>query len=687
MTRIVAVDTGGTFTDLVSYEFETRKLAFAKSLTTYNDLVEGIVACLDRSGVELATAQFFKHGTTLVINTLIERSGGPAALVTTKGFRDILEIARGNRPDVFDIFYRRHATLIPRELRFEIEERMDGQGLAVRVPNRDEVARLALQLRDTGVEAVAVSFLNSYLRPEHEQTVAQWLREALPGVFVACGSELSREWYEYERTCTAAANAYVGPRMTGYLERLEAALGGHGFKGQPFMMGSNGGVLSVGRASREPIALVESGPIGGCIGAAAYAKALDIRNVIAFDMGGTTAKCALIQDGHYDLRTSYYVGGYERGFPIRGQVVDIVEVGAGGGSIAWLDGQKRMSVGPRSAGSTPGPACYGKGGAEPTVTDANLVLGRLDAGMFLGGDMRLAPELSRQVIEDKIAGPLGFTGDDGLLRVASGILEMTSVVMAGAIKRITLEKGLDPRDFALFAYGGGGPLHTAELARQLYIPLVIVPPEPGNFSATGMLLANARKGAARTVLLALEDKSLTVLAAEFAALDRPLRAELAAETSGAEAEVRHSVEVRYRGQTHSVEVQYDGVETAAELKARFEAAYRARYGHAEPANAAEVVGVRSTATAELAGPDLAQLNPAAPAGAERPAERSRPVYFASVRRQLATSVHLRRQLPVGFKGPGPALIEEYGSTTLVGPDDRFEIGQLGEIRIEIGGGN
>jgi N-methylhydantoinase A len=682
MTRIVAVDTGGTFTDLVSYEFESKKFAFSKSLTTYNNLVEGIAACLDKSQTALDTATFFKHGTTLVINTLLERSGGPAALITTRGFRDIIELGRGNRPDVFDLFYRRHPALISRNMRFEVDERTDGQGNLIRSPKREEIKVVAAAIRATGAKAVAISFLNSYLRPDNELAAAELLREMLPGTFITCGAELSREWYEYERTCTAAANAYVGPRMTGYLESLESALNSHGFSGQPYMMGSNGGVLSVKRAAREPITLVESGPIGGCIGAATYAHALGIDNIIAFDMGGTTAKCALVSNGQYDLRTTYYIGGYERGIPIRGSVADMVEVGAGGGSIAWLDAQKRMSVGPRSAGSSPGPACYAKGGSEPTVTDANLVLGRLSPENFLGGEMTLIPASSKTAIESHLAAPLGYAGEEGLLRVSAGILEMASVIMAGAIKRVSLERGRDPRDFVLFAYGGGGPLHSAELARELYIPLVIIPPEPGNFSATGMLLAHAQRGASRTILLPLEEKNMGTIFAEFNRLEEPLREELSTETKGARVTMRRSVELRYRGQTHSVEIPFDNVKSADELKARFTEGYKARYGHADPVNAVEMVAVRSTASAELLGPDLERLNPAANAMG-KVSSTARQVYFAGPKRKLETRVFKRSDLPVGFTVNGPALIEEYGSTTLVGPQDRCEIGRLGEIRIHV----
>src|SRR5438132_6842933 len=421
MPYAVAVDIGGTFTDLVAYDAETRRVAYAKSPTTYGNLVAGVLDCFAKAKLDPRAANFVNHGTTLVINSLIQRKGANAALVTTAGFRDVLEIARGNRPDPFDLHYRRDEPLIPRPLRFEVKERIGSKGEIVTPLDVAALEPLAARLKELGIEAVAIFFMNSYANPAHEEKAAQVLRALLPGAYVTHSTEVTREWYEYERTSTVAANAYVGPQVTTYIRRLESDLAAKGFAGSLHMMGSNGGLMSVERTCRQPVALVESGPIGGCIGAGAYAEALGFKNVIAFDMGGTTAKCALVENGRFSVESIYYAGGYVKGFPIKSSVINIVEVGSGGGSIAWLDPQNRLHVGPQSAGSTPGPACYGNGGTEPTVTDANLVLGRLNAGNFLGGELKLDVAAARAAVE-RTAGPLGYTGRDGVIAMADGII-------------------------------------------------------------------------------------------------------------------------------------------------------------------------------------------------------------------------------------------------------------------------
>ncbi|HEX9835728.1 MAG TPA: hydantoinase/oxoprolinase family protein, partial [Alphaproteobacteria bacterium] len=490
MPYAVAVDIGGTFTDLVAYDRESHRVVYAKSPTSYGNFVAAILDCFDKAKLSPSEAALVNHGTTLVINSLIERSGAKTALITSAGFRDVLEIARGNRPDPFDLYYTRDEPLIPRERRFEVRERIAADGTVIEKLDTAALERLVQRLAADGIESVAIFFMNSYVNPAHEEEAAALVRRLMPDAYVTRSTELTREWYEYERTSTVAANAYVGPRVNGYVRRIAGDLSGRGFAGSLFMMGSNGGVLSVERTLRQPIGLVESGPIGGCIGAGAYADALGLENLVAFDMGGTTAKCALVEDGRFSVDSVYYAGGYVQGFPIKSPVIDIVEVGSGGGSIAALDAQGRLQVGPRSAGSTPGPVCYGRGGTEPTVTDANLVLGRINPRRFLGGEILLDTASSWHAIRSRIAEPLAFGGADGLVRMADGIVALATVTMAGAIRRISVEHGRDPRDFALFAYGGGGPLHATALARELHIPTVIVPPEPGNFSAIGMLLAD-----------------------------------------------------------------------------------------------------------------------------------------------------------------------------------------------------
>jgi N-methylhydantoinase A len=420
MSYAIAVDIGGTFTDLVAYDHANQKVIYAKSPTTYDNLVEGILECFFKAKIKPAEASLVNHGTTLVINSLIQRTGAKTALVTSQGFRDILEIARGNRPEPFDLHYQRDEPLIPRELRLEVPERMGSKGEVVTPLDMAALEKLAVEIKKTDVESVAIFFMNSYINPVHEEVAAEKLKTLLPGVYVTFSTDLTREWYEYERCSTVAANAYVGPQVSTYIRQLDSDLEQQGFAGSLFMMGSNGGLLSAERTCRQPIGLVESGPIGGCIGASAYADALGFKNLVAFDMGGTTAKSALVENGRFSVNSVYYANGYVKGFPIKSAVIDIVEVGSGGGSIAWLDSQKRVHVGPQSAGSTPGPVSYGRGGMEPTVTDANLVLGRLNAGNFLGGEMKLDVNAARRVIEERIATPLGYGGESGRLRWPTG---------------------------------------------------------------------------------------------------------------------------------------------------------------------------------------------------------------------------------------------------------------------------
>ena len=681
MSLIVAVDTGGTFTDIAAFDMERGEVVYAKALTTYGDLVDGVMACVAEAGVDLARALLVKHGTTLVINTLLQRSGAKAALVTTKGFRDTLELARGNRTNPFDIEFRRAPPLIPRALRFEVDERVHGRGEVLAEPEPEEVDRLAEAIAGLDVEAVAVSFLNAYRDDRNERAVAERLRERLPGIYVTAGTELTREWYEYERCCTAAANAVVGPRMADYAARLERRLADGGFESTLYMMGSNGGVLSVDRTLREPIALIESGPVGGCIGAGAYGKALGIPDLIAFDMGGTTAKCAVIRDGAFGLRSPYFVGGYDTGFPIRGSVVDIVEVGAGGGSIAWVDGEKRLHVGPRSAGSDPGPVAFGRGGTEPTITDANLVLGRIGAGVFLGGGLELDAGAASSAIAERVAEPVGMAGRP-IEETAEGMLALGAVTMTGAIRQITVERGYDPRDFALFVFGGSGPIYGSLLARELDIRSVIVPPEPGNFSAIGMLLADARLDVARTMIRDLGEETLPEIRAAFAEADRHGAGIVAAEVPGAAATLARSIELRYRGQKHSFVIPVTEIGDAAALREAFEVYYRDRFGHSDSAAPVEIVGIRVSAYAQTDKPALARLPRAEdPAGG---AAASRPVWFGAAGGWIETPVRRRAALPAGFEAEGPLVVEEYGATTVIGPGDRCIVGGLGEIRIAIG---
>ncbi len=680
---LVAADTGGTFTDVAVYDTSERRVRYGKTLTQYGDLVDGVLEGLAQTDLALGDAALFKHGTTYVINTFLQRSGSRTALVTTRGFRDIVEIGRGNRPVPFQVNYRRDPPLVPRNLRFELPERIGPHGEVLMPLDPVAVDALCDELLRAEVEAVAVSFLNAYANPAHEEQATAIIRRRLPGVYVTHGTALTREWHEFERTSTAEANAYVGGRMNGYIQGFDRRLRAQGFAAPLYMMGSNGGVLSVARSIEQPVALVESGPIGGCIGAAAYAGALQRPRLIAFDMGGTTAKCALVVEGQFDVQPIYYVGGYERGFPIKTPVLDIVEVGAGGGSIAAVDAHGQLTVGPRSAGSEPGPVAFGRGGTEPTVTDANLVLGRIGGGTFVGGRLELDLPAARQAIRERVAEPLGYLGAESVDIAAQGVLAVACATMKGAIREITIERGVDARTFSLFVFGGGGPLFGSILARDLGIPEVIVPPQPGNFSTLGMLLAGARIDLARTLIREVEAQALAEVDRSFDALEAEAGAIMAADLDHAEIRFDHGLETRYQGQTHTVRVPYDKHSDAAAFIDAFRRVYRQRYGHVNDHCAAEVVGLRLGATAAVPVPDLLAVGaaPAALAGPPQPASR-RAVYFPAPHGRRDVDVWRRSDLPVGFRLTGPAIIEEFSSTCVLVPGDVAQVGALGEIVID-----
>jgi N-methylhydantoinase A len=679
MSYVVAVDIGGTFTDLVAFDRESRKVIYTKSPTTYDGFVEGILDCFEKAQILPRDVTLVNHGTTLVINALIQRRGGRTALITTEGFRDVIEIARGNRPDPFDLHYHRDEPLIPRELRFEVRERLAGDGTVIEPLDIDQLERLATQLRELDLDGVAIFFMNSYINSAHEQAAAALLKQLLPGVFITASTELSREWYEYERTATVAANAYVGADVNSYVSALDGDLREKAFSGRIFMMGSNGGVLSIERTCEQPIALVESGPIGGCIGAGVYAEKLGFKNVIAFDMGGTTAKCTLVEDGHFSVDTTYYVGGYVRGFPIKSSVINIVEVGSGGGSVAWRDPVGRLHVGPESAGSTPGPACYGRGGAAPTVTDANLLLGRINPRNFLGGELILDADAAERAVRS-VASDLGYEGKTGTIELAAGIVSIATMTMAGAIRRISVEHGRDPRDFILFSYGGGGPLHASALARELSIPTIVIPPEPGNFSAIGMLLANARLDDSTTFTGNLDPNAIPRLETAFVEMETRAALALRREFAVQDIWCERYAEMRYKGQRHNIKLPISGKTDAAAIRAAFERDYERRYGHADPKAAAEFQALHLSAFARLRPPDIGELP--RPTGQMQSSERL--VYFDPAKGPAKAAVFDRYSLRPGFCSAGPAVIEEYGSTTIVWPGDSFEIGPMHELRISCG---
>ncbi|MGB3865132.1 MAG: hydantoinase/oxoprolinase family protein [Xanthobacteraceae bacterium] len=678
---LIAADTGGTFTDLAVHDSVTRMTTFGKCLTDYDDLIAGVLLGLEDTGADVSNAGLMKHGTTHVINALIQRKGSRTALIATRGFRDVLEIGRGNRSVPFDLSFRKPPPLIPRDLRFEVAERIDGQGNVVTPLDEEALRVLVRQLTTLKVDSIAIAFLNAYRNPVHEQAARRIVAELAPQVFVTTSSELSREWGEYERTSTAAANAYVGAKMATYVDRFDTQLRQRGFPGILYMMGSSGGVMSTKQAMALPIAMVESGPVGGCISACEYARALGIDRMIAFDMGGTTAKCALIEDGSFEIESTYYVGGYERGFPLRTPVLDIVEVGAGGGSIAWIDENRRLRVGPQSAGSTPGPIAFGRGGVEPTVTDANVVLGRIGSNSFLNGRLKLDVDQARSAIEVQLANKLGFPEPGGVDRVAQGILDLASVTMAGAIKEISTERGRNVRAYDLFVFGGGGPLFGGDLARDLRIPRVIVPPNPGAFSSFGMLMAEARRDAARTFIRPVTPADMADAMREIRNVEDDLRKDMASDFDASALRFRHEAEMRYKGQAHTVRIRLPEPLTAEDVLRAFEATYLKRYGHLNSSFPAEFIILHVVAFAPTLRPALsADLSKAT---TDRAPSGEREVFFRARGERIRTPVYQRDALPIGMTVVGPAVIEEYSATTIVGIGDRCIVGEFGELRIEV----
>jgi N-methylhydantoinase A len=672
---IVAIDIGGTFTDLASLDPATGQLRFSKSLTTPPNFEQGALDCVRKANLKAGDIDILRHGTTVVINALLEHKGARTALVTTEGFRDMLEIGRGNRPEGFNLLYERLPPVVPRHLRFGVPGRMDSRGNVLKPLDMEVLAQIAAQIRDAKIEAVGICFMHSWRNPQHEIEAGEYLRKNT-NCFVSCSHEISREFREFERTTTTALNAYVGPNVAQYLARFGNTLRGDGFDGRLFLMGSNGGVLTEEDTAHRPLLLVESGPVGGAAGAAEIGMQAGLKNLVAFDMGGTTAKAVLIENGEASVSPLYWVGGYDRGYPVQAAVLDIVEVGAGGGSIAGVNELGAMQVGPRSASAVPGPACYDQGGTEPTVTDANLYLGRLHADHFLGGAMKLRTDLAEQAL-----GRLAKTLDQPVTDLAAGILRIATMNMATAVRRVTIERGYDPRDFAMVAFGGAGPLHAVAVAREIGMNRVVIPPQPGHFSAYGMLFADFRYDLTETVVSLLDAADLKEIDQRFGAM----------ETAGKKQIEQMSVpiksirfiryaEMRYRRQEHTIKIRLpEKAFDKKELGQLFEDTYKHRFGHASNMEI-EMVMLRLVIEGRTVRPELARsLNGKTPAAIPKP----RRIWFEETG-FVECNAWQRTELVRGQTIEGPGVIEEEASTTVLTPGDSAELDHMGNIVITLG---
>lgn len=672
----VAVDIGGTFTDLVGFDSARSRFVQAKSLTTPAELVQGVIDCIRKSGLDPGDIDELIHGSTIAINTLIEHKGAKTGLIVTRGTRDVYIIGRGNRPEAYNLLFRRHRPLVPRRLTQEVEERVLSSGEVHSPLQHASLEQACAALKAEGVEAVAVCFLHAYANPAHERIAGETVRAAMPEAYLSLSHEILREYREFERMSTTVVNAYVGPKVGGYVRGLRTRLGEIGFRGALSIMRSNGGVMTPEVATERPVAMMESGPVGGIIASARVGHALGYANVISFDMGGTTAKASLIREGAPEMAPGYYVGGYASGHPVMLPMIDVVEVGAGGGSIAWIDDVGALKVGPHSAGADPGPICYRRGGVEPTITDANVVLGRLDPERFLGGELRLDAEGARNGIQKRIAQPLQLSA----VAAARAIVEIAIARMSLAVREVSVAKGYDPRDFALVASGGAGPLHVLAIARELHIPTVIVPLFPSHFSALGMLLADERHDFIRTVYCDLAEANF----AQLVAIHDEMVSEAAASLRYRDqASFQLQLDLRYLGQefTLSVPVSLETLKRGDRnaIRTAFDKLYDQRYAHHSPDEPVELVNMRLAAVGKRPALKFPTMN----GGGATPVGK-RQVYFDDDR-PFDTPVYQRDMLGPGARIAGPALVQEHGTTTVLFPNDVCEVAMSGELIISVGG--
>lgn len=687
----IGVDVGGTFTDLVVFDERAGDVRTLKVPSTPHDPSEAVLNAVRRArsefGIDLTQVTQFTHATTVACNTILEAKGAQTGLLVTDGFRDLLQIQRHKRFRLFDLAYKRVPALIPRHLTFGIPERIDAAGEVVRALDEEAVAAAARALAQQGIEALAICFLFSFRNPAHEQRAAEIAKTILPEAFITVSSDVLPQYREYERTSTTAINGLLGPRISRYLSNMNSSLEENGIHAPMHLMQSNGGVLHWQDAGRMPCRIVESGPAAGVIAAAHFGGIAGRKQLIAFDMGGTTAKAGLVEDGNVrqcegqevgagiNISRVLQGGGYYIGAP----TVDLAEVGAGGGSIAWLDDAGMLKVGPRSAGAHPGPVAYGLGGGEITVTDANLLLGRIPADHFLGGEMKLDVERARDVLAETIATPLGISVEEA----CSAVIEVANASMLKMLRIVTVEKGFDPRDFTLVAFGGNGPVFGLELADELGMREVVVPPAPGLLSAQGLLAADPRYDFRQTYAATAAGIDIDDINARFAALEAQGRNALGRYGIGESAVTMiRSADMRYRRQAYELNVPLLPGPLTAEttypvLVENFHRAHERLYGRRDAAGTVELVNLCVTMTGNVRRPDYREL-PAGGGCAHRARKSTRRVFLAN-RGWFEGVCYERSLLRADDTLNGPAIIEAADSTTLVPPDWSVRCDRVGNM--------
>ena len=669
----IGIDSGGTFTDLVAFDPDGERLAFHKVASTPDDPARGIIQgareIARRVGARPNEVELLIHGTTVATNAVLQRAGARVALITTAGFRDVLQIQRQDRPRLYDLRGRRARPLVPRALRFELRERMRYDGSAQTPVDREQLHAICDALRRERIEAVAVGLLHSCVNPAHEREVGRVLAERLPAMQVCLSHELVGEQGEYERFSTCAMNAFVQPVIGNYLGRLEQGLREHGIAAPLYIMKSSGGVMPARAAGRRAVETVMSGPAGGMVAGAAIARSADAcRNLITADMGGTSFDVGVVQDGEVAFARDTEMGGLAISVPM----LDIHSVGAGGGSVGWIDAGGALRVGPRSAGARPGPACYGTGGSEPTVTDANLVLGRLGSESLLGGGMPVDPEAARRAIHDRLAAPLRLSVE----QAAEGMIRVVNAAMTAAIGKLTVERGHDPREFALCPFGGAGPLHGAELAADLGIERTIVPLAPGVNSAVGLLMTNLREDRLATFVRRLDHTSASELETVFRELEETARERLRWSVNGAgDVRLTRALGQRYLGQRYELPVAVAaGPLELDRIAEQFHAEHERTYGYARPDHPVETHSAWVSVEVDL---QPLRLPPVPPATARPEPAAVRQVCF--VGRRWETPVYRREALAAGTALTGPAIVEQLDATTALWPQQRLEVDRRGQL--------
>lgn len=677
----IATDIGGTFTDLV-YVDDKGEFGSAKSHTTPPQFENGVINVIEESGVDVEGIDMFIHGSTVVINALTERKGVRVGLLTTKGTKDVLEIARGNRPDLYNFKYQKPEAFVERHLRLEVEERLDYKGSVVTSLLTEDIIKAVEYFREEQVEAIAICFLHSYLNNEHELKAATTVKKLWPEVSVSVSSDITKEWREYERTNTTVLNAYVKPTANSYIDNLSNKLSDFSINDNRYIMQSNGGVTTFENAKNIPINMVESGPVAGIFGAATLGKMIGEENIIAFDIGGTTAKCSLISEGEVKVTTDYYIEKTEKtaGYPIKVPVVDIVEIGNGGGSVAWIDELGSLKVGPESAGALPGPVAYGQGGTQPTTTDANLFVGRLSGKNF---NYKVNMEKVKEAIDKSIAKYYKTSTEEAAL----GIIAIANSNMLNALKLISVRKGYDPKDFTLLAFGGGGPMHAAELARDLGVKKVIIPMSPSVFAAWGMLMTDLRHDYIHTYIKMLNNLDLKEMNHKWMELELNSKEQFNKENVGDEKIVfSRFADLRYIGQEHTVKVPVpnDAWDNQAveDIIIKFHKMHEQVYSFNLPDSEIEIVNVHLTSFGIVDKPSISKIKESEASISDAKIEE-RDVFFHQIGWH-STSIYDRRKLAKGHEVNGPAIIEEQSASTVIMEGQKLSVDTFGNLIIETG---